>query len=199
MESFIKGLQTRGITDERVLDAFSKVDRSYFVESANPYADEPQAIGFGQTISQPYVVALMLQELNIRTGDKVLEVGVGSGYVIALLTHLCRTVVGTELVPELVERTRKVLSSLEEESLVNSNYEVIHAIRGAPEQGPYDKILVSAAAKELPDYLLEQLTRDGVLLIPVGEENEQWLVRVEQQGDKIVQEKLAPVHFVPLL
>lgn len=199
MERMIETLRDRGITNERVLTAFQHVDRQRFIDASDAYADRPQSIGCGQTISQPYIVAYMLQELDVQKTDKVLEVGSGSGYVIALLAQLCKTVIGTEIVKELHERSRHVLDVLESKGVIPGNYELLRTtMLGAPEQGPYNKIIVSAAAAELPTQLVEQLADGGVMIIPVGTKD-QWLVRVEKRGETITQEHLEPVVFVPLL
>ena len=191
-----------GIRDERVLKAFREVDRALFVpdelrESA--YADSPLPIGHGQTISQPFIVAYMLEQLNIRPDHRVLEVGAGSGYVVALLTRLCKEVVATELVRGLAILARKNLRRNGA-----SNYVIIHDPRtlGAPERAPFDRVIVSAAAPALPRELVDQLVEGGVMIIPIGT-TEQWLWRVTKEegaaGEALVtRERLLPVRFVPL-
>lgn len=192
-------LRQRGITDEHVLAAFQHINRRLFIDTCDPYADCAQSIGHGQTISQPYIVAYMLQELAVKKKDRVLEVGMGSGYVIALLSQLCKTVVGTEIVQGLHSSARKILGELELEGLIPGNYECIHTGNlGAPEQAPYDKILVSAAAPKVLRKLAMQLADGGVMIIPVGTKD-QWLIRIERHGNIMTQEHLLPVTFVPLL
>lgn len=198
MEKMVATLRRRGITDERIIEAFCHIDRARFVKQ-NSYKDSPQSIGHGQTISQPYIVAYMLKELHLIGNEHVLEVGSGSGYVVALLSQLCKRVVGTEIIHELHERSLHTLGELESEGLIPGNYTLIHTDQlGAPEHAPYDRIVVSAAAKEIPQALIDQLANGGMMIIPVGDDD-QTLIRIEKRADSIMKETLAPVRFVPLI
>lgn len=160
------------------------------------YDDRPLGIGFGQTISQPFIVAMMVQALELRGDEKVLELGTGSGYEAAVLAELARTVVTVECIPELAEAAKRAL-----DDLGYSNIEVRMAGRslGWPEGAPYDAIVVSAGAPRVPQVLLDQLAFNGRLVIPVGSRWQQELLRVTKlrQGNKT--ENLGGCYFVPLI
>jgi len=156
------------IADKRVIEAMKRVPREAFVSQEQyhaAYEDRPLSIGFGQTISQPFIVALMVQALELRGDEKVLELGTGSGYEAAILAELAQKVVTVECIPELAESARQVL-----DNLGYSNIEVHISGRtlGWPEGAPYDAIIVSAGAPTVPEVLLEQLAWNGRLVIPVG-------------------------------
>lgn len=187
------------ISDKRVLEAMRRVPREAFVPQDQYYAayeDRPLSIGFGQTISQPFIVALMLQALELRGDEKVLELGTGSGYEAAILAELAQKVVTVECIPELAEPAKEIL-----DRLAYSNIEVHVAGRtlGWPEEAPYDAIIVSAGAPTVPQVLLEQLTLNGRLVIPVGSRWQQDLLRVTKlrKGNEI--ENLGGCYFVPLI
>jgi protein-L-isoaspartate(D-aspartate) O-methyltransferase len=187
------------IADKRVVEAMKRVPREAFVSPEQyhvAYDDRPLGIGFGQTISQPFIVALMVQALELRRDEKVLELGTGSGYEAAILAELAQKVVTVECIPELAESARQVL-----DKLGYSNIEVRVAGRtlGWPEGAPYDAIIVSAGAPTVPQVLLEQLTWDGRLVIPVGSRWQQDLLKVTRlrKGDRI--ENLGGCYFVPLI
>jgi len=187
------------IADNRVVDAMRRVPREAFVSREQyhaAYDDRPLSIGFGQTISQPFIVALMVQALELRGDEKVLELGTGSGYEAAILAELAQKVVTVECIPELAESAKQVL-----DKLGYSNIEVHIAGRtlGWPEGAPYDAIIVSAGAPTVPQVLLEQLTWNGRLVIPVGSRWQQELLRVTKlrKGDNI--ENLGGCYFVPLI
>ena len=189
----------REIADNRVVEAIRRVPREAFVSKEQyhaAYDDRPLSIGFGQTISQPFIVALMVQALELRGDEKVLELGTGSGYEAAILAELARKVVTVECIPELAESARRVL-----DKLGYSNIEVHVAGRalGWPEGAPYDAIIVSAGAPTVPQVLLEQLTWNGRLVIPVGSRWQQELLRVTKlrKGNEI--ENLGGCYFVPLI
>jgi len=189
----------REIADNRVIDAMRRVPREVFVPQEQyhaAYDDRPLSIGFGQTISQPFIVALMVQALELRGDEKVLELGTGSGYEAAILAELAQKVVTVECIPELAEAARQVLDKLD-----YSNIEVHVAGRtlGWPEGAPYDAIIVSAGAPTVPQVLLEQLTWNGRLVIPVGSRWQQELLRVTKlrKGNEI--ENLGGCYFVPLI
>ncbi|MGB6873332.1 MAG: protein-L-isoaspartate(D-aspartate) O-methyltransferase [Dehalococcoidia bacterium] len=187
------------IADNRVVDAMRRVPREAFVSQEQyhaAYEDRPLSIGFGQTISQPFIVALMVQALELRGDEKVLELGTGSGYEAAILAELAQKVVTVECIPELAESAKQVL-----DKLGYSNIEVHVAGRtlGRPEGAPYDAIIVSAGAPTVPQVLLEQLTWNGRLVIPVGSRWQQELLRVTKlrKGNEI--ENLGGCYFVPLI
>ena len=192
-------LRDRGIRDERVLEAMARVPRHEFVQPDQrdeAYEDHPLPIGEGQTISQPFVVAAMLEALALRPEDVVLEVGTGSGYETAVLAELVRNVYSIERIASLAERARKVL-----ERLGYSNVTVVHGdgSQGLPEAAPFDAIVVSAAAPHLPKPLMEQLRDGGRLVIPVGSGFAQELQLVRKIGDNTTILYLDGVRFVPLI
>jgi protein-L-isoaspartate(D-aspartate) O-methyltransferase len=189
----------REIADKRVVDAMRHVPREAFVPQEQyhaAYDDRPLSIGFGQTISQPFIVALMVQALELRGDEKVLELGTGSGYEAAILAELAQKVVTVECIPELAELAKQVL-----DKLGYSNIEVHVASRtlGWPEGAPYDAIIVSAGAPTVPQALVEQLTWNGRLVIPVGSRWQQELLRVTKlrKGNEI--KNLGGCYFVPLI
>jgi len=187
------------IADNRVVEAMKRVPREAFVSQEQyhaAYDDRPLGIGFGQTISQPFIVALMVQALELRGDEKVLELGTGSGYEAAILAELAQKMVTVECIPELAESAKQVL-----DKLGYSNIEVHVAGRtlGWPEGAPYDAVIVSAGAPTVPQVLLEQLTWNGRLVIPVGSRWQQELLRVTKlrKGNEI--ENLGGCYFVPLI
>jgi len=187
------------ISDKRVLEAMRRVPREAFVPQDQYYAayeDRPLSIGFGQTISQPYIVALMVQALELKGGDKVLELGAGSGYEAAILAELAREVVTVERISELVEGAKRAL-----EKLGYSNVKVHLAGRelGWSDEAPYGAIIVSAGAPAIPQLLLNQLSFGGRLVIPVGSRWQQDLLKVtkRRKGNKV--ENLGGCYFVPLI
>jgi protein-L-isoaspartate(D-aspartate) O-methyltransferase len=189
----------REIADNRVVDAMRRVPREAFVPQEQyhaAYEDRPLSIGFGQTISQPFIVALMVQALELRGDEKVLELGTGSGYEAAILAELAPKVVTVECIPKLAEAARQVL-----DKLGYSNIEVHVAGRtlGWPEGAPYDAIIVSAGAPTVPQALVEQLTWNGRLVIPVGSRWQQELLRVTKLKKRNEVENLGGCYFVPLI
>ncbi len=187
------------IKDQRVLGAFSKVPRELFVPpelQALAYEDKPLLIGHGQTISQPYIVALMIQALELKGFEKVLEIGTGSGYQAALLAELVKSLYSVERIPELAEAAQRLLSQL---GYRNINIGVAGDELGWRENAPYDRIIVAAAAPSVPNSLLEQLATGGIMIIPVGSRWEQELVKLHkgQHGNQI--ENLGGCRFVPLI
>lgn len=193
-------LVDRGIVDQRVLAAFRDVPREAFVPpdmASAAYEDGPLPIGHGQTISQPFVVALMAQALAVQPGDRALEVGAGSGYAAAILSRLASRVVSVERHGELAESAAARL-----EALGIANVEVHHGdgTRGWPSQAPFDVILVSAAGDHVPPPLTEQLALGGRLVIPVGIWHGQELLRLTKHAPgRIDEERLGRVAFVPLV
>jgi protein-L-isoaspartate(D-aspartate) O-methyltransferase len=192
-------LRGRGIHDERVLAAMLEIPREEFIppdERGAAYSDEPVSIGFGQTISQPYMTALMVQCLELEATDKVLEVGAGCGYHAAVLGALAARVIAIELVPELAETARDNLRRTgRDRNIIVMTGDGSH---GYPAQAPYSAISVAAAALEIPAPLLEQLADPGRLVIPVGEQWEQELRVVRKEGAKVEWRVAAYCRFVPL-
>lgn len=195
-----RDLKARDIHDPRVLEAMRAVPRELFVPPemrADAYADRALPIGHGQTISQPYIVALMAQALALGGTESVLEIGVGSGYATAVLAQLANWVIGLERVPELAESASARFGALEIE---NVEVHVGDGRRGWPAGAPYDGVLVSAAAPEVPAELAAELAEGGRLVIPIGEESgTQMLTQIVRRGRKHETRMLCPCKFVPLL
>jgi len=192
-------LRRRGIADERVLAAMERVRRHEFAPERNrdqAYEDHPLPIGEGQTISQPYIVALMLDALRLTPTDKVLEIGTGSGYVTALLAELTESVISIERHESLAESARALLAAL---GYSNVNVVAGDGTQGFPKAAPYDAIVVSAAAADMPPALITQLGEGGRMIIPVGSEDSQQLrlVRMENGQPHIEFRELC--RFVPLI
>jgi len=187
------------IKDKRVIEAMARVPREYFVPQDGQllaYEDMPLPIGFDQTISQPQIVALMTDALELSGDQKVLEVGTGSGYQTAILAELARFVVTTERVPALAERVKPILTSL---GYTNIEVHLAGETLGWPEGSPYKAILVTAGAPCVPPDLIAQLAIDGHLVIPVGSRYIQELYKVTRQRRKNIIEKLGGCRFVPLI
>ena len=197
---FMLTLRRRGIGDAAVLRAMDEMPREYFVDAdVRPlaYADQALPITCGQTISQPYVVAFMTEQLQLRPVHRVLEIGTGSGYQTAILSRLAREVISVERYRTLADRARSRLSALD-----ISNVEILagDGLHGAPGRAPFDRILVTAAAHEIPQPLLDQLTEDGVMVLPLGPHSgPQHLTRLSKNKDGVQREDLIAVRFVPLL
>jgi len=193
-------LVARGVHDPRVLDAMRRVPREAFVPPGmRPYAydDRALAIGSGQTISQPYMVAAMTEALRLTGTERVLDVGTGSGYQAAVLAELAREVITIERRPELAEAARATLDALGYRSV---DVIVGDGTLGSPAHAPFDGIIVAAGAPRVPDALREQLARDsGRLVIPIGPPEQQWLVVVTRAGDSFTESKGVGCVFVPLV
>lgn len=190
-------LEARGIRDARVLEAFRALPRHPFVPGpfrAQAQADQPLPIGEGQTLSQPYVVAVMLQALQLRGMERVLEVGSGSGYVLGLLDRMGCRARGVELEPVLCDRSRK---TLEEVGVLDARVRCGDGFAGWAEEAPFDAILLSCAVPEVPAPLVQQLREGGRLVAPVGG-REQDLVLYTRTGDRLVRRVMIPVRFVPM-
>ncbi len=188
----------RGLKDERLLAAFEAVPRHLFVPEEyrhQAYADSPLPIGYGQTISQPYIVAFMTHLLDLKGHERVLEVGTGSGYQAAILAHLAAEVHTVEIIPELYEQARRVLAEL---GYQNVHCHLADGSLGWPEVAPYDSILVTAAAPAAPQTLLNQLAEGGRLVIPVGGRAYQELEVWQRVKGKFKQRTSLGVAFVPL-
>jgi protein-L-isoaspartate(D-aspartate) O-methyltransferase len=192
-------LRGRDITDSRVLETMREVPRHLFIPSdlrSQAYLDGPLRLGQGQTISQPYIVALMTQLLQLRGDEVVLEVGTGSGYQAAVLSRLARQIYSLERIPELAEGARRVL-----QQLGIANVEVLQrdGSGGLPEHAPYLAIVVTAAAPRVPVPLKDQLADGGRLVLPVGSQDGQTLERWLREGEDFRCQRIAPVAFVPLV
>ncbi len=195
VEYQIKG---RGIKDKNVLGAMLKVPRHLFVPEEMrdlAYRDEPLPIGHGQTISQPYIVGYMTEALKLQPGDRVLEIGTGSGYQTAILAEIVSKVYTIELIPELSLRAQETLKSL---GYKNIEFLTGDGSKGWPEKAPFEAILVSAAPAEVPPALIEQLKIDGRLIIPVGTDSQE-LVLIKRTKKGWEKTRLIGVRFVPLI
>ena len=187
------------IADKRVIEAMKRVPREAFISHEQyhaAYDDRPLSIGFGQTISQPFIVALMIQALELRGDEKVLELGTGSGYEAAILAELTQKVVTVECIPELAESARQVLDNL---GYSNIEVHVSGRTLGWSKEAPYEAIIVSAGAPTVPKMLLEQLAWNGRLVIPVGSRWQQELLRVTKLKKRNHIENLGGCYFVPLI
>jgi protein-L-isoaspartate(D-aspartate) O-methyltransferase len=197
---FLYALRSRGVTNSAVLTAMEKVDRAPFVKgyfAERAYEDMPLPIACGQTISQPSVVGLMTQALEVTSRDTVLEVGTGSGYQAAILSQLARRVYTVDRHNRLVREAREVFDAL---GLSNITAFTADGSFGLPDQAPFDRILVTAAAEDPPGPLLAQLKVGGVMVLPVGQSDAvQHLIRVRRTENGLEYDELRPVRFVPLI
>ncbi|HDR27649.1 protein-L-isoaspartate(D-aspartate) O-methyltransferase [Rhodovulum sp.] len=197
---FLYTLRSKGVTDARVLDAMERIDRGVFIRghfAPRAYEDMPLPIACGQTISQPSVVALMTQALNVQPRDKVLEVGTGSGYQAAILSRLARRVYTVERHRRLVNEAQKRFEAL---GLTNVTALAADGSFGLPEQAPFDRILVTAAAEDPPGPLLAQLRVGGIMIVPVGQSDTvQRLIKVTRGETGFDYDELREVRFVPLV
>jgi protein-L-isoaspartate(D-aspartate) O-methyltransferase len=197
---FLLGLRRRGITDAAVLRAMDEVPREHFVEGPFAdvaYADQALPIACGQTISQPYVVAYMTEQLGVRGDHRVLEVGTGSGYQAAVLSRLAREVITVERYRTLADAARGRLKTL---GYDNVEVRLGDGLAGLPERAPYDRIIVTAAAETIPETLVNELAEGGLMVLPLGPHaGPQELVKLTKEAAGIKQEELIGVRFVPLL
>ena len=197
---FLLTLRRRGIADQGVLRAMDEVPRERFVEptfAGSAYADQALPIACGQTISQPYVVAYMTEQLEMESDHRVLEVGTGSGYQAAVLSHLAREVVSVERYRTLAEEARERLKALGYE---NVDIVVGDGFAGVPDRAPYDRIIVTAAAETIPEALLDQLADGGIMILPLGShDGSQHIIKLTKSVTGIRRENLIPVRFVPML
>ena len=192
-------LVRRGITDERVLAAMRRVPRHRFVDEGlqhRAYGDYPLPIGEEQTISQPYIVALMTSLLELTGREKVLEIGTGSGYQAAVLAEASRRVCSIERLPRLAERARKLLESL---GYANVWIRVGNGALGWPDEAPFDRILLAAAGPSVPSPLVDQLGEGGRLVAPVGDAESQTLTLVERRSGEVRTRAIGDCRFVPLV
>jgi protein-L-isoaspartate(D-aspartate) O-methyltransferase len=189
----------RGIKDERVIDAMRRIPRHLFLEEAlwsQAYGDYPLPIGEKQTISQPYIVALMTEALELKEKDRVLEIGTGSGYQTAILAQLVEWVYTIERIRNLLIKARKTLESLH---IYNVTYRVSDGTEGWIENSPFDAIIVTAGSPDIPPTLINQLAIGGRLVIPVGDRYSQNLIKVTKKENELVKEDLGGCRFVNLI
>jgi protein-L-isoaspartate(D-aspartate) O-methyltransferase len=198
--AMVEGLRGYGVTNAEVLRAMAKVRRHVYIPEAyrerrTAYGDHPFTIGHGQTISQPYIVAYMTEKMAVRPGEKVLEIGTGSGYQAAVLAELGAAVYTVEIVPELAAHARRVLEG--------EGYRGVHVragdgYKGWPEHAPFDVVIVTCAPTDVPAALVAQLAEGGRMILPVGDAVQR-LVILRKQGGRVVQEDDLPVRFVPMV
>jgi len=191
--------QLPGIRDQRVLEVMGRVPRHRFVDPAlwpQAYSDYPLPIGNGQTISQPYMVALMTEGLRLNGGEKILEIGTGSGYQTAILAEFSSRVFSVEREPVLAQRAREILSKLGYENVA---IRVGDGSTGWSQFSPFNRILVTASAPSIPHSLIEQLSDDGLMVIPVGERDHQVLKVLEMREEKAIVDDICSCTFVPLI
>ncbi len=194
----VKKLREKGISDERVLAAIGKVPRHAFFDDAllnHAYEDKAFPIGEGQTISQPYTVAFQTEKLQLKAGDKVLEIGTGSGYQASVLLEMGTKVYTIEYNRKLFEHTRDFLPELGYQPFFFYG----DGSKGIPAKAPYDKIIVTAGAPVVPSALTDQLAENGILIIPVGDREKQRMLRITKKHGKLIQEEFDNFAFVPLL
>lgn len=198
----VEVLRRYGINDARLLAAMLKVRRHLFIPAAfrrhgAAYADHPWTIGHDQTISQPFIVAYMTGKLDLKPGEKVLEIGTGSGYQAAVLAEMGAAVCSIEIVPELAEHARQVLAA---EGYTNGVRALAgDGYKGWPEHGPFDAVIATCAPEEVPKALVEQLKDGGKMILPVGSWGSQRLVILEKTAGRIQQTDDLPVRFVPMV
>jgi protein-L-isoaspartate(D-aspartate) O-methyltransferase len=191
-------IEARGIKDRRVLEAMLKVERHRFVAGNLQhlaYEDRPLPIGSGQSISQPYIVALMTELLELEGNEKVLEIGTGSGYQAAILAELAKDVYTIEILPELANRAEQLLKDL---GYQNIHVKCADGYLGWPEFAPFDAIIVTCAPDEVPQALIGQLADGGRMVIPIGSLFQELKLLVKKEG-KIIQKNIIPVIFVPMI
>ena len=194
-------LQSRGIRDDAVLEVMRSVERHNFVPENyrdRAYSDGPLPIGHGQTISQPYIVAFMTEQLQVSSQHKILEIGTGSGYQAAILGELAKHVFTIEIIPELAEGAKNILNHL---SYKNITVRAGDGYKGWPDKAPFERIMVTAAPTEVPQTLVDQLAPGGRMVLPVGAQflvQYLWVIEKDDQGT-VTKEKILPVRFVPMV
>jgi len=192
-------IKPRGIKDQRVIDVFAKVERHKFIPEElrdSSYADHPIPIGEGQTISQPFIVALMTECLDLKGSEKVLEIGTGSGYQTAILAELAKEVCTVERIHVLSDDAGQLLSEL---GYKNIKFKVSDGTLGWKEESPFDRIIITAAAPKIPLPVTEQLKEGGKLILPLADSFGQMLTLVTKKNGQMVAENICPVIFVPLI
>jgi protein-L-isoaspartate(D-aspartate) O-methyltransferase len=193
-----KQIKARGIEDERVIQAMLEVPRHEFIPAKYgqyAYSDSPVPIGYGQTISQPYIVALMTEELSLSTADRVLEIGTGSGYQAAVLAEIVDEVYTVEIIGEL---GRKAEKRLKEQGYDNIHVKIGDGYEGWEKHAPYDRVIVTCAPTDIPPPLVEQMKEGGIMVIPFGAAGFQYLYRVKKYMGRPETEEVIPVSFVPM-
>ena len=197
---FLYSLRSSGVTNKRVLTAMETIDRRSYVSDTfadNAYEDTPLPIGCGQTISQPSIVAIMTEALDVQPRDKVLEIGTGSGYQAAILSRLARRIYTVDRHSILVQAARNVFK---EQDIPNITTFTADGSRGLPDQAPFDRIIVTAASEDPPTTLLDQLRLGGIMVLPVGQSDlMQRLVKIKKTENGLEYHELRSVRFVPLL
>jgi protein-L-isoaspartate(D-aspartate) O-methyltransferase len=192
-------IAARGVRDSKLLAAMNDIPRHLFMDQTlwrRAYEDHPLPIGNGQTISQPYMVAIMTDALGLTGAEKVLEIGTGSGYQTAILAKLADWVFSIERLPELSRKAQGVLEKLK---IFNVNLEVGDGTKGWPAEAPYDAIIVTAGAPTTPQPLVDQLAEGGRLVVPVGQRGIQSLMRITRRGERLIKEDLGGCRFVDLI
>lgn len=192
-------IAARGITDRRVIEVMKNTPRHYFVPAnmvKYAYYDNPLPIAEGQTISQPYIVALMTELLQLKGSEKVLEIGTGSGYQAAILSPLVDTCYTIELLKPLADTAQAIFKRLGYQNIVARQGD---GYQGWPEQAPFDRIIITAAPEEIPQKLVEQLKPGGRMVVPVGKLNQELIVITKKADGSISQENIIPVRFVPMV
>jgi len=190
-------IRARGVKDKRVLEVMARVPRHRFVPPSHvhlAYEDHPLPIGLGQTISQPYIVAYMTEAAEVSQGEKVLEIGTGSGYQAAVLGELAKEVYTIEIIPELAERARQTLNEL---GYKNIHVKTGNGYEGWAEHAPYDAVVVTAAPDQIPQALVDQLAVNGKMVIPVGTSNQEMVV-MTKTPDGPIEKRTMRVRFVPM-
>lgn len=200
MKNLIKYWQLTGtVKDKKLIEAFKLVPRDKFIRGGflnEAYVDHPLPIGYGQTISQPTTVMIMIEALQLRRTDKVLEVGAGSGWCTAIMSKLAKKIITTEIIPELVEFARENIKKSKIKNVEVINYD---GSQGYKKEAPYDKIMVTAACPNIPKPLLSQLKDDGILIAPVGSlYYGQKMIKIIKKANKLEEENLGSFVFVPL-
>ena len=199
MEMVRKQIEARGIRDKKVLDAMKRVERHHFVPNGYEhaaYGDHPLPIGDGQTISQPYIVALMTDQLDLDNNDKVLEVGTGSGYQAAVLAEICDSVFSIEIFESLYKTSGTLLKDLGYDNVILKHGD---GYEGWPEHAPFDAIIVTCAPTHIPPALENQLSEGGRMIIPTGNEYNQELILLIKENGELNQRDVIPVRFVPMI
>ncbi len=189
----------RGIKDKRVIEVMKKIPRHLFVPEDimdDAYDDRALPIGHGQTISQPYIVALMTELLEVKGDEKVLEIGTGSGYQAAILAELVKEVHTIERIEALAEEARKKFEKL---GYKNIKVYIKDGTEGLPQEAPFDRIIITAATPKIPEPLIAQLKEGGIIVAPVGERYSQYMLKAEKKEGKLEEHYLIPVAFVPLI
>jgi len=198
-ETMISKLIEYGVSDQKVLDAMKKTRRHKFIprkyETPLAYGDHPLPIGYGQTISQPFIVAYMTEKMQITPGEKVLEIGTGSGYQAAILAELGAEVYSIEIVPELASHSIEALKAEGYDVKVKCG----DGYKGWEEHAPFSTIIVTCAPEHLPENLVEQLQDQGRMILPLGDSNMQQLIIVRKSGNEMIVEQDLPVRFVPMV